>query len=545
MFTRVKNSLFALYTRARSLLSKLSTKQKIIAGTAVVIVLIIAVTFLTGSKPSEGNDLTAVRSVSLLKIDEYASNLPPLSLIGTVRSQSEASITAETQGVVSRVYYSLGDFVSAGSIVAELENASQRAGLLQAQAARDVALANLDKIKRGTRDEQLSVLIITRDNAQSALRTAELSAENAIRSSYATLADAIQRHIDATISNPNSNQPSFIPQTSNTQLEIDVESMRPLIQIILNRHSSVEESGVFPALDTELSRLAQELASARDFVTNVISALNSAIPTSSVSETQIAAWRADANTALSSINTSRSTILTTIDTLASRRSSLEIAEKNLEQGQTGGQLEDIQAAEASLRQAEASVLSAQASFQKTLLRAPISGTLETMDLERGQFVPALSSIARIANINALEIIAFASQNDLPYLQIGAEVTINSGVSGVVTRVAPSLDPSTKRIEVRIGVQEEVPLTNGQSTEIAIARTTTNESIDIRIPLSAIKVTADSSFVFSLNDDSTLHAHPVTIESILGNDVVITGVSPTLTIIKDARGLKDGEKVRVQ
>lgn len=527
-------------------LKSLGTKRKWVAVVAVSV--IVAGVGYAAFSPRAGVDDgpgKSFRTVSLVTIGEYSTNLPPLSLVGQVKSQSEASITAEAQGVVSRVYHSLGDWVSAGTIIGELENASERASVQHAEAARDAAAATLEKTKLGTRDEQLSVLIITRDNAEESLRTAELTAENTIRSAHATVADAVRRSVDDAFSNPETNQPSLIPNTSNSQLESDAENLRVSIQSILERHENMQVKGSINDLDYELELVAKELVEVREFISTTISALNNAIPSTEVTSSEIDAWRLASNSALTSINNARTSILSITDTLDSRRASLAIAEKNLEQGQTGGQLEDIQAAEANLRQAEANLQSARVALQKTLLRSPISGVIESINLEQGQFVSTLTPVARVANIGALEIIAYASEKDLPYLEVGSEALIDGKKAGVVTKVAPSLDPQTKRIEVRVGVEENIPLTNGQSTQVVIARTGTIETNEIRVPLSALKVTTDTTYVFSVNENSETVPHEVMIENILGGDAVISGVDPTLRIIKDARGLQPEVEVVVK
>jgi len=56
-----------------------------------------------------------------------------VSLVGTVRAVSEAQIQAERGGRVTSVRVKAGDFISAGTIIATLENASEYASLLQAE----------------------------------------------------------------------------------------------------------------------------------------------------------------------------------------------------------------------------------------------------------------------------------------------------------------------------------------------------------------------------------------------------------------------------
>ena len=68
---------------------------------------------------------------------------------------------------------------------------------------------------------------------------------------------------------------------------------------------------------------------------------------------------------------------------------------------------------------------------------------------------------------------------------------------------------------------------------------------ILIPLSALKITADGTFVFTV-ENNTLKALPVTQGQLFGNNVeVLEGISKESRIVTDARGLKDGQTVTVK
>jgi multidrug efflux pump subunit AcrA (membrane-fusion protein) len=136
------------------------------------------------------------------------------------------------------------------------------------------------------------------------------------------------------------------------------------------------------------------------------------------------------------------------------------------------------------------------------------------------------------------------------VKAGASVKINGNIKGVVTRVAGAIDPVTKKIEVRVGiVDENSNLVNGQSVRVEISQAdVTSQSPKslvamIKVPLSAVKITPRDSYVFTLSASSTLQVVPVELGTLLGEEVEIrSGLTPDMDIVKDARGLKEGEKV---
>jgi len=63
-------------------------------------------------------------------------------------------------------------------------------------------------------------------------------------------------------------------------------------------------------------------------------------------------------------------------------------------------------------------------------------------------------------------------------------------------------------------------------------------------LNAAKITPQGPIVFTVTASSTLAAHPVALGAILGDQVVVSGITATTTIVTDARGLAAGQTVVV-
>jgi hypothetical protein len=52
-------------------------------------------------------------------------------------------------------------------------------------------------------------------------------------------------------------------------------------------------------------------------------------------------------------------------------------------------------------------------------------------------------------------------------------------------------------------------------------------------------------VFTVNEDNTLATHEVVLGEVQGSMVMVTdGVTPNMIIVRDARGLQNGQKVEV-
>lgn len=505
-----------------------------LGGVAVGVIATLAIASGNGS-PSAAPEQSP-RAVELRSIAKLSNDTTALPVVGTVRSQSEAEVRTESSGQIVRLYRQLGDYVGAGSIIAEMENARERASLLQAEGVFDGAEAQLAKTEGSARNEQLA-------NLQAALTSAGATAVNTLLSAYATNDEAIRRKADQMFSNADTPAPKFNVLVTDSQLTIDLENSRLVIRQYLTREAEAgRELSADTEADQEINGTEDETRAIKNFLDKLTAALNKAVPSQSVSEATIASYKTDANAA-------RTSVTAILSSLAGSRQALEVARNNLAQGVTGGQAEDVAAARAQVKQAQGSLATARAAFEKTIVRAPISGSINSLSIDRGDFVSAFSPAATIANNDALEVVAYVTERDAREIVAGGAARIAGVAAGVITRIAPALDPLTKKIEVRIGITSpDVSLLNGEAVSVELMRTTVRGSVPLKIviPLSALKVSVDANVVFTVDTESRLVPHAVILGELLGDRAVIEeGVTADMWIVLDARGLRAGEIVIVK
>lgn len=481
----------------------------------------VGISYFFKAKPEGATD--GRRQVTLLSAGDLSAP-EPISLIGEVRSVSEANVAPDASGTVAHVYRSLGDTVGAGAVIADLKSDSQRAGVAQAEAA-------LDKAKTGA-----TITGISLGSAEDSLTSAISSAKNTIASTYATLDDAVNKKADGMFSNPNSSQPKFIVSTSNSQAVLNVESKRLQIQAVLAREERANTPNDATSALQELEILRGDVEKVRDLLSSLVSTLNKAINSASVSETAIANYRADVSLALSNVNGTASAVNSAIENLKAKTAAVQVSTENLSGG--ASQNSDVRGAEANLQ-------AAKANLEKTIIRAPIGGTINRLDLEVGSFVNASVPVVYITNARGLEVVVFVSERDIADISVGATVVVGKSVTGKVARLANALDPITKKAEVRISIPQNTSLVSGSSASVSIARTTKKSAIDapLTLPLSALKITPEGTIVFTVADNGILVPHPVVVGTLAGSRIAVnSGITPDMRIVKDARGLKEGEEV---
>ena len=522
------------------------------AGVLIIVICIAAYMHSRAAGTAAVDATDGLSHVHIASIASLSSQSGPLPVTGKVTSLNEATILAQTSGEIVSLSHALGDRVSAGGVIAQFENSSQLAAVLQAQGAYDAAQANLDKVLNGNRSELVDISQTTAAKAQTNLAQTKTSTIDTIRNAYGVNDDAIRSKLDVVFSNPRTTNVQFSMNTSNQSIVNKITQERVSVEAMLNAEAERSQNlNASSDLVAELAQAADDTRQLKSFADDVAAALNIAIASQSISQTTISGYIASASAVRSSFSTSLSALSAASQALTAASAQADVASTQLQQDTSGSRPEDDAAARAALKQAQGALNAAQANLEKTIVRSPISGTIVSLPVTRGDFVSSFAQVAEISNPQALQIKVYVTSDDARTIAVGGAVAIEGGVTGVVTSIAPAIDPSTNKIQVGVGITgDQGSLTDGETVTVTIDRvnektaTATKSSAAILIPIVAAKITPAGTFVFTVAS-STLIAEPVTLGAILGDQItVVSGLTSDATIVTDARGLSDGQSVVV-
>jgi len=484
----------------------------------VAVVIIGGVYLLKGNGKGAVAEAPHLRTVQVASVADLENDSPPLPIIGEVQSANEAQIHTQTSGPITHLYHELGDYVPAGGVIAEIDNASERAAVLSAQGALEAAQAGVQK-------------------SGNLFDLSKSSAVDTIKSVYSSNYDLIHSKLDVVLSNPTGFSPLFVLPVTDQSLLNKVLSERVQVEGILTKESA--RAGTLTAssdLKTEIITATGETQAIKTYIDDLSALLNVSISSQTYSQTTINGFIATASAARATVSGSLTSLTGASQALASAQT-------------TGDTPSAASASDASLKQAQGALDSANANLEKTLIRAPISGTLNNLSINLGDFVSGFQQVAVVSNNGALEIVAHVSSEDRASIAVGSKVKIENEYDGVITSIAPAIDPSTKKIEVKIAFNGKAnDLTNGQSVHLDIARTAkkVTQSSTITLPIASIKINADTSVVFTVDENKHLVAHAVTTGNLIGDKIqILSGVTPDMQLVTDARGLKDGQVVDLQ
>jgi len=452
-----------------------------------------------------------------------------VSLIGNVRAFSEAAITSERAGRVVRVNVTLGQQVAAGQIIASLENASESAQVLQAQGSYDAALAGLEQSQFGNQQSQVGI-----SEAATQLDTAKRTAASTVQSSYNLVEGALFNNIDQFFTNPDGMVPGL--RISGQGFTSDVNARRVTFQSIMPPAEARARAV------TVNSDLPSELASSRELLGEMINYLDVFITIFNQQEDFNKFSQAEVVGFGTAFNSVRGALIQQQSQIDGALAGLTRAQDAIKRSEITVTSSNSNAAQAQVTQALGSLRAAQANFAKTVLRTPVSGTVNSLGIKTGDFVGSFEEIAVVANNNALEVVVFVNNSELDLLNVGDTVTIEGEYEGRISQIAPAVDTQTRKTEVRIAT-EGIDIKNGDTVTVTkeIAEATTSAVI---IPLTAVKFEISDGFIFTV-EDNKLVQKPVVLGVVRGNSVeILEGLSASDTFVVDARGQLPGTAVTI-
>ena len=243
------------------------------------------------------------------------------------------------------------------------------------------------------------------------------------------------------------------------------------------------------------------------------------------------------------------------------------------EAQYNATLSQIEAAKFNVKSAEAALKEAEENLTKTIIYAPMSGTVSSLSVEKGERVVGTTQMAgtemlRIANLDEMETVVDVNENDIIRLKLNDTATIevdaypNRKFKGVVTQIAnsaKSVGTSADQVtnfEVKIFIlpdsyNELITANNkyvfrpGMSASVSI-QTETRHNVLI-VPIQAITTRTD---IIEKKDpeatqDSTVTPIVLPIAGSIIERAFIVGAENKTKAVKVKTGIQDNAYIEVQ
>lgn len=209
-----------------------------------------------------------------------------------------------------------------------------------------------------------------------------------------------------------------------------------------------------------------------------------------------------------------------------------------------------------LKAAQIELESAKLELEKTYLRSPIDGVLETKDVEAGEYVTSSIQTASIGEISEIYLEVGIIEKDLERIALGQNVTLkvdaypDEEFTGEIDNIFPTIEGKSRTLTVRAKVSNpENKLLPGMFGRGSV--TVYEKENAVIAPPMGIDKTEEGYRVFIVDNDNVIHPKPVDVEYTGNPDywVIAEGLEPGEVMVNEVvtgqlSQLKEGDKVEI-
>jgi len=215
--------------------------------------------------------------------------------------------------------------------------------------------------------------------------------------------------------------------------------------------------------------------------------------------------------------------------------------------------QELDRAETAMMVSRAMLVEAAERLRRAKIRAPITGILNDLPEEVGQYVQPGAYVAEIVDIDTVKVILDVPERDVHYLSVGDAATVlvdpigGREVAGRITFISELADERsrTTRVEVSVANSERL-LRSGQIVRARLTRRTLKDVV--MIPLASVIPLVDGRVVYVVEGDRARRRRvKLDMDFIKGTEIrVLSGlVGGDKLIVAGHRYVGDGQKVVVR
>lgn len=198
--------------------------------------------------------------------------------------------------------------------------------------------------------------------------------------------------------------------------------------------------------------------------------------------------------------------------------------------------------------ADAALQQAQSAEDRLLLKAPFAGTVDSVDVELGEWVQSGTAITTVLSLDPIVVKAEVSERDVAFVSIGgqARVRLVSGVEmeGTIRHVAKQASVGTRTFVVEVALPNpDKSIGSGMTAEVRLFAAPVPA---VTVPRSVITLSEDGLIGLRVvGPDNIAQFAPVTLLDDTASGMIVTGVPAGVRIIVAGQDLvRDGEQVTV-
>lgn len=462
-------------------------------------------------EPTRPAQVWRVQSQISEQVDTYS---------GEVQPRKVTNLSFRVAGKVVGRNVEVGEAVTVGQVLAQLDNEDAELSVKQAE-------SNLDAAKSSLQTSQANLL---------ALQNNVSAGQGAVSSARGNL-EAARGRVSTAQGNLNAIQASLeSAQAGVESARATYESARAALgsakaelknaQLEFSRSAKLNQQGYLSAtiLDQHRQRVTAAQASYKSVYANAQAALaqvNAAQSKVKTTQAQIKAAEGDVEAARASVSAVEGQVQTAEAQVEAAQAQVEAA-----QGQIGS-------AQAQINTINEQTKLAKNQSRYTELTSTVSGIVTDTLVEIGQVVGAGQTIVKVANSKDLEVHIKLSEQAIKQVQVGTPAKVSlwavqNTFDGTISEIAPLADASRLWL-VKVAIKEPTPnLRLGMTAKVSF--TNPLAKAVSWLPATALFQSDQKPAVWVVSEDNKTALKPIEVEEYLEGGLLVSGLEEGLKIV---------------
>lgn len=203
-------------------------------------------------------------------------------------------------------------------------------------------------------------------------------------------------------------------------------------------------------------------------------------------------------------------------------------------------LQNLERARVALRRAETAL-------ERTEVKAPFAGRIAAREIETGEYANPGAAVARLVNIEQLEVTARAPDSLLAAVHAGDEIAVTNGLESLQARVraiVPVGDTISRTLELRL-VLPKTDWHIGSAVQVSLPRSAPKSVVAVN--RDALILRADTVSVFVVADGDVAKKIDVELGAAENDLIEVIGDvrAGDKVVIRGGERLRDGQPVSIQ
>lgn len=559
--------------RINNLTKRLFGNKRLLVVFAVIVVLFGAAIVRKNANTEEVVEETKKHTVSAMTISEQGSFTSDVNLAGEIVPIQDSQVTSLVNGTVVFIA-PIGSEVSRGDTLFVLSDDGISTNFTNAQIAHATSLQNVEQTRLITGETVTQSLLglssaqASLDLAVSNLETARSQSEaqiSAAQNSAVVMYDSAYTVAFQSLTSLNGSMEQLdeylytYVNSTDSQLRIDTaKQANNALLAFWDTPTYIDRGDMHGSLDRVhgmllevkllvdmTARLLQTAVAGDQFTDSTLSLAKSINTTN---QTQVNQYLTNIIQAQNNLTNAHVNGAAGIQAAESQLELAQIQHNNAESGYASAQRSaelQVLGAENGLNATQSQLDQARVRFDSLALTAPFAGTVIQHYIDEGSQVVPGQRMVQVGRISAVKITLDVSAEDAGQLAVGDTVVVDGAREGRIASVQPAADAISGKVEVEVEVDNaDGYFIAGDTTRVKISLEHTLGEGEVLLPLSAVTVDQNETFVWVLGEGDTVTKRGVELGDVYGANVsIIEGLSLGDRVVsQNGQFLQDGDEV---